>query len=74
MSDYLDRFDELQAHLSQLQAMVEVTYCERGEAFRNLSEKIQDAFMWAISDKVELAESAAREAHEAYRAEKGFTS
>lgn len=44
---------ELVNQMHQLGAMLAMTYGEQGESFRNTSDKLQDLFMWGLSDKAD---------------------
>jgi hypothetical protein len=44
-----DISDQLSARLDQLQAMLMMTRGEGGEAFRRLSDHVQDSYMWGVS-------------------------
>lgn len=46
----LDIADTLNAKLSQLTAMLAVTYGCGGPTFREFNDEIQDNYMWACSD------------------------
>lgn len=50
VNDTLDRFDSLQQKLAQLDAMLTMSYGCAGEAFRNMSDALQENFLWACSD------------------------
>ena len=41
--------DQLLARQFQLQALLAMTYGEQGDAFRTLSDELQDGFMWSCS-------------------------
>lgn len=44
-----DIADQLAARQAQLEALLSMTYGEEGEAFRTMSDSLQDGFMWACS-------------------------
>ena len=56
----VDAIDELDRTLDHAQAMVAQTYGGGGEAFRTCSDVTQDAFLWALSDKITEAKRAVR--------------
>jgi hypothetical protein len=52
--------DQMNMRISQLRAMMEVTYGEPGEAFRRMNAEIQDNYLWACTTMVaEIAQLAA---------------
>lgn len=46
----LDRASTL---VSQLDAMVTVTYGNSGEGFREMSDHLQDMYMWTMAEKIQ---------------------
>lgn len=47
--------DQITARLAQLDALINMTIGEQGEAFRSMNDELQDRFMWAcgsISNEV----------------------
>lgn len=47
--------DQIRARLAQLDALINMTIGEQGEAFRGMNDELQDRFMWAcgsISNEV----------------------
>lgn len=39
--------DQIHCRIGQLEAQLVMTYGEQGEAFRNMSDALQDSYMWA---------------------------
>ncbi len=39
--------DQIHCRISQLEAQLAMTYGEQGEAFRSMSDALQDSYMWA---------------------------
>lgn len=62
-----EQAEELTQRLTQLDAMVAVTYGEQGEAFRNMNDNLQDNFLWGVSTITEqlqkASEKLARDIH-----------
>ena len=57
-SDNLE--DQMNMRISQLRAMLEMTYGEPGEAFRRMNAEIQDNYLWACTTMVaEIAQLSA---------------
>ncbi len=55
----IDRLDDLDQKLAQLEAILAMTHGDAGESFRNMSDDLQDNFLWTCrtlaSDCKELA-------------------
>lgn len=45
----LNRADEVATHIG---ALLTQTFGDAGESFRNMSDEIQDAYLWAVHDRV----------------------
>ena len=71
-TEYMQSIDKLQSELSQVRAMIALTNGEPGETFRIMSDDIQDKFLWAVSEKIDIAIEAAAAVHNAHRAEMGY--
>lgn len=50
VNDTIECLDSLQRKLAQLNAMLNMSYGCAGEAFRNMSDALQENFLWACSD------------------------
>lgn len=55
-AEYLDTVLEALAHAD---AMVNMTYGNSGEAFRCMSDELQDEFLWALANRIDAARKAA---------------
>ena len=45
--------DEAQATIRQLQGMAVMLTGEQGESFRLVNEKLQEAYLWGLSDQID---------------------
>lgn len=58
--DALERAMEL---VSQLEAMVTVTYGTSGDGFREMNDHLQDTYMWAMSEKIQELQASIEKAN-----------
>ncbi len=70
---YLESIDKLNRELRLLKAMIAMTIGTPGESFRELPEIEQDAFLWAVSEKIENAMESSDAIHNAHRAAFGLS-
>jgi hypothetical protein len=58
MAKNIDAYDAAHEAGLKLRAMLAVTYGSQGETFRNLSDDLQDCFLWACYDQIVLINEA----------------
>lgn len=56
--DVLDLKDVISSNLTKAESICQMTYGVNGDAFRGMSEGIQDNILWAISDFIRQARAA----------------
>jgi hypothetical protein len=54
----MDLRDRVGGFVSKARALSMMTWADQGEAFRNLSDDIQDEFMWALSGMLDEVKGA----------------
>lgn len=49
--------------VSQLDAMVTVTYGNSGEGFREMADQLQDMYMWTMAEKIQELQASIEKAN-----------
>lgn len=58
-----DALERAMVLVSQLDAMVTVTYGNSGEGFREMNDHLQDMFMWSVAEKIQELQSSIEKAN-----------
>lgn len=56
--EFLAALETLEASLSKVQALVTMSYGEAGPVFRNMSDELQDNYLWGVAELVDQARNA----------------
>ena len=63
-----DALERAMVLVSQLDAMVTVTYGNSGEGFREMNDHLQDMFMWSVAEKIQELQASIEKAFDGDKA------